>query len=179
MKKYWMKNIILSCACVLFLHDFAVAQTAQTDMPVKIGVSVRTVGIEYIETLLKNATDSVLVLNFWATWCKPCVEELPHFERFRTEYAGRKVRVVLVSLDFKKDASTKLEPFVKRQGLRSEVVHLSAGNPNDWISRINESWSGAIPATVVVAPKATKRLFHEGAVKYADIENFVKPLLGE
>ena len=51
----------------------------------------------------KNAdSDTVYVLNFWATWCAPCVEELPSFEKLNKAYAGKPVKEVLINTDFKR-----------------------------------------------------------------------------
>lgn len=95
---------------------------------------------------LKN--DTTYVINFWATWCKPCVKELPHFEQLTEKYKDSKVKVVLVSLDFPKQLESKLVPFVKKHELKSTVVTLLDGKYNDWIDKVSEEWSGAIPATL-------------------------------
>jgi thiol-disulfide isomerase/thioredoxin len=90
--------------------------------------------------------DTLYVVNFWATWCKPCVAELPYFENQRTEFSSLPVRIILISLDFKKDME-RMSEFALKKDLKSEIVLLSAGNPDVWIDRISPQWSGAIPAT--------------------------------
>ena len=60
--------------------------------------------------------DKVYVVNYWATWCAPCVKELPHFERLGSDYADKNVEVVLVSLDFKNQQERALIPFIKKNG---------------------------------------------------------------
>ena len=95
---------------------------------------------------IKN--DTTYVINFWATWCKPCVKELPYFEQLTKKYTGSKVKVVLVSLDFPKQLESKLVPFVKKHELKSTVVALLDGKYNDWIDKVSKEWSGAIPATL-------------------------------
>ena len=52
---------------------------------------------------IDNTSDTVYVVNFWATWCKPCVEELPDFEKANQDFATQKVKVLLVTMDFKED----------------------------------------------------------------------------
>lgn len=98
--------------------------------------------------LLHQENDTTYVINFWATWCKPCVKELPHFEQLTEKYKDSKVKVVLVSLDFPKQLESKLVPFVKKHELKSTVVALLDGKYNDWIDKVSEEWSGAIPATL-------------------------------
>ncbi len=86
------------------------------------------------------------VVNFWATWCKPCIEELPYFEQLNEEG----INVTLVSLDFHKNIESKVLPFVSKRDLKSNIVVLSDTNYNLWIDKISEDWSGAIPATLFV-----------------------------
>ena len=99
--------------------------------------------------LFEQQNDTTYVINFWATWCKPCVEELPYFERLHEAFDGEKLRVVLVSLDFERDLETKLKTFVEERGLQSDVLVLLDGNYNNWIDRVDTEWGGAIPVTVV------------------------------
>lgn len=110
----------------------------------------------------KNTT---YVVNFWATWCAPCVKELPYFEQLNKE--NKNVKVILVSLDFKNQFETKLLPFLKKRNIASKVVFLADKNYNDWLSKVDESWSGAIPATWII--QADKKLFAE-----RDFENFLE-----
>jgi thiol-disulfide isomerase/thioredoxin len=94
-----------------------------------------------------NKSDSTLVINFWATWCKPCVQELPAFDSLAK--ANPKVKILLVSLDFKEDIEKKVNPFLKKKGITSECVLLDEINGNDFVNAISPKWSGAIPATLL------------------------------
>lgn len=93
--------------------------------------------------------DTTYVINFWATWCKPCVEELPYFEELTRAYREQKVRVILVSLDFPRQFASKLAPFVEERELQSTVIALADGRYNDWIDKVSPEWTGAIPATYI------------------------------
>jgi len=99
------------------------------------------------------------LINFWATWCKPCVEELPYFEKLHEHFDEDQLTVQLVSLDFPKDFDTVLKPFLEKNQLQSEVLVLDDGRANYWIDEIDPSWSGAIPASIIY--KDEKREFHE------------------
>ena len=92
-----------------------------------------------------RSQEELRVLNFWATWCKPCVEELPYFDALNKEG----IEVVLVSLDFTDRIKGAVKPLMKKLNIEAQVVVLDAGNPNDWINMVNPEWSGAIPATVI------------------------------
>ncbi|MBC7885340.1 MAG: TlpA family protein disulfide reductase, partial [Saprospiraceae bacterium] len=97
---------------------------------------------------LKN--DTTYVINFWASWCKPCVNELPFFENFNTSNQGQKIKVILVSLDFKKQIESHLKPFLKKRNLTSEVVLLNDKSYDQWLSKVDKGWAGSIPATLLI-----------------------------
>jgi thiol-disulfide isomerase/thioredoxin len=121
---------------------------------------------------LNRQTDTVYIINFWATWCKPCVKELPYFEKISENYKDQKVKVVLVSLDFAKNYETMLIPFVKKKALKSEVVLLNDPNGNEWIDKVSTSWSGAIPATLIYTKNS--REFYEQSFSYEQLDSIVK-----
>lgn len=104
-----------------------------------------------------NDKSATYVVNFWATWCAPCVKELPHFEKLNSE--NKKVKVVLVSLDFKNQYETKLLPFLKNKKIKSEVVLLTDRDYNAWLPTVDKDWSGSIPATLII--KNGKKVFAE------------------
>ena len=75
-----------------------------------------------LEPLINKTDDKVHVVNFWATWCAPCIKELPYFERINSDYSSKGVEILLVSLDFPRQYETKLKPYLKEKQLKSEVV---------------------------------------------------------
>ena len=126
--------------------------------------------------IFQQQTDTTYIINFWATWCKPCVEELPYFEELTKKYQGEKVKVILVSLDFKKQLETKLVPFLKEHQIQSEVMVLLDPDANAWVDQVDPSWSGAIPITLVYKNK--ERAFYEESFEdYAALEKIVQPFI--
>jgi len=101
------------------------------------------------EPLFHFDNDTTYVINFWATWCKPCVEELPYFEQLIRASRDQKVKVILVSLDFPRQFESRLAPFVEERQLQASVVALADGRYNDWIDKVSPEWTGAIPATYI------------------------------
>ena len=99
-----------------------------------------------LQHLLNQNSETVQVVNFWATWCAPCIKELPYFEELN-KLKG--VEVLLVSLDFPKHKQKRLIPFVEKHKLQSRVVHLDDEDENYWINEISTTWSGALPATLI------------------------------
>lgn len=146
-------------------------QTGVPPKPLKVyekdGVTVNAYDFEKLEYFLNKKNDTTYVVNFWATWCVPCVKELPHFEKLNAEKAGDKVKVLLVSLDMHKMVESKLIPFIKEKQLKSDVVLLRDPDANSWISKIEPTWSGAIPATLFY--KGGTRNFYESAFTYEEL----------
>ena len=129
---------------------------------------------EFQAYYLNNTSDTTYVLNFWATWCKPCVKELPYFEQVGAMYKEKGVKVILVSLDFPEQLD-HLRNFIEKKEIASEVVFLDDGDANRWIPLVDDSWSGAIPATIIYNNK--KRNFFEGSYTYDQLETEIKTFL--
>lgn len=127
---------------------------------------------------LRPDNDTVYVINFWATWCKPCVRELPYFQELEDAFAHFPVKVLLVSLDMRKDLPTRLPQFLTERNIRQEVLALTDTDANAWIPRVHSSWSGAIPATLF--RRGSRELFLEDEVEaMADLKVRVEALLNE
>ena len=124
-----------------------------------------------LEPLLKKKDDKIHIINFWATWCKPCVDELPYFEKVGKDFKDKNVEVTLVSLDFPKQIANQLIPFIKNNKLQSQVVVLDDPNQNKWINAIDPSWTGSIPATIIY--NKNDRAFYEQSF---DEETLLKEL---
>ncbi|MFY9243265.1 MAG: TlpA disulfide reductase family protein [Polaribacter sp.] len=137
--------------------------------------SVKTYNYNQLKPRLERQDDKIYVINFWATWCAPCVKELPYFEKIKKEYATKNVEILLVSLDFPKQIDKKLIPFINKNNLQSEVVLFDDVNEDVWIKAIDENWTGALPATLIYSKN--KRKFFEQSFTYETLENELKPFL--
>ena len=124
------------------------------------------------EPHLHLMNDSTYLVNFWASWCTPCVEELPALERIGEEYRHQKVKVLLVSLDFPNHIETRLIPFLEKNRIKSEVLVLNDPDANKWIDSVDPSWTGSIPATLIY--QGDDRTFHEGAYSYEELKQIVE-----
>jgi len=126
--------------------------------------SNKIVSVDYngLKPYLSKQCDTVYVINFWATWCKPCVEELPMFTKVSRDKQNEKVKFIFVSLDFPKQLESRLQPFVDANLKDQTVILLNDANTNAWIEQIDTQWSGAIPATLFY--KNSQHIFHEGSL---------------
>ncbi len=120
----------------------------------------------------EEITDSkgIVIVNFWATWCKPCITELPYFEQINAEMKSEKFSVCLVNLDFNSKYKTSAVEFVRNRNIKSKVIHLNDTDPNKWINRIDSNWTGAIPATIIYE-NGKKIFFHEGEITYDELKS--------
>lgn len=154
----FMKKLTLFCILLLVTSLWASAQT-----PV--------VKFDRIEKILNTPSDKIQVINFWATWCAPCVKELPLFEKLQEERPDQ-VKVILINLDFA-DKLDRVNSFVTRKKMKAEVLLLDEIDYNTWIDKVDNEWSGAIPATLVVNTRTGRRKFVEKELAEGDLEKLI------
>lgn len=149
-----------------------------------IGLSVETEGqkVEYIkipdlEKILSSKDNKLFVLNFWATWCGPCVSEMPGFEKVSKDYNHDKVRFILVSLDFPSQIQEQLIPFLKKNNITIEVAVMTDLDYNKWIDKVDTRWQGDIPATLFFNNQRKTRYFHSGELAEADLRKYIDSFL--
>ena len=166
-----MQKQILICACLMSL---LVACAGSGDQEV-IGPP-KVIKWDGLEAVMTKDSDQLQVINFWATWCAPCIKELPYFEALNAE-AGDQLDVTLVSLDFADEFEKRVLPFVDKRGLKSQVLLVDDIDYNSWIEKVDPSWSGAIPATLIINPSNGKRKFLEKELNEGELETLVEEML--
>ena len=140
---------------------------------VSLAQKAELVSLAQLQTLMASADQPVQIINFWATWCAPCVKELPLLEKLNRE--RNDVRVTLVSMDMDLDPNPeKVYKFISRKNIQSRVVILNERDPNSWINKIDTSWSGALPATLIVNSTSGKRRFWERELHEGDLERLLE-----
>ncbi|MBH8569487.1 redoxin domain-containing protein [Microvirga sp. STS02] len=136
--------------------------------------NVAVIKFPELQKRLARPTDTTYVVNFWATWCGPCVKEMPNFELLRIANAGQKVKVLLVSLDYASQLDKKVKPFVKLRGLKSEVLLLNEPDPNEWIDKVDPKWSGALPFTLIFNNQTKRRSTFERELSATELRTALK-----
>ena len=155
-------------------------ETAKTDdvviqNSIKNDIQLDVLDFNGLEPYLTRTDEKTYVVNFWATWCAPCVKELPHFEELNANYKDKNVEVILVSLDFPQQYEKNLKPFIKKYDLQSKILVLDDIDMNTWIPKVNENWDGAIPVTIIY--NKNKRIFYDRPFTYAELKTELKQFL--
>jgi len=158
-----LKHLIVLVLISCFLPLFSLSQ-------------VQIVKFDFLEDVMHSPNDTTYVINFWATWCNPCVKELPYFKKLRENYLDKKVSVILLSMDFRRDAHTRVEALVAKNNIKNRVLILDEPDYNSWIGKVDSSWSGAIPATLICKGKV-KEFYEKEFTSYLELDNIVKPLI--
>ena len=166
-----MQKQILICGLLAILFMACSGPTAKEEVG-----SPKVIKWEGMEAVMTRNTDRLQVINFWATWCAPCIKELPYFETLNKE-AWNEVDITLVSLDFADEFEKRVLPFVEKRDLQSQVLLLDEIDYNSWIDKVDPSWSGAIPATLIINPSNGKRKFLEKELNEGELASLVEEML--
>jgi thiol-disulfide isomerase/thioredoxin len=171
-------SILLLLVTALFFMNMS-NNISSDDGPIKVikqnNKELKVYDFEGLQSYFEKSNDTTYVINFWSTWCKPCVKELPHFEELASEMKGEKFKMILVSLDFPTVYENKLIAYLKQKGIESECVVLDDADANAWIPKVDSTWSGAIPATVIY--RGENKLFHEGSMTKHLLTKSVKTIM--
>ena len=165
------RNILIG---VIIIFATAIACSNGNEKKASDSIPLYT-SFDELKPMLDRENDTLYVYNFWATWCVPCVKELKYFEEVNASYADRKVKIVLISLDWSEDQETKLKPFIKERNIKSMVVNLDDPDANRWIPMVDNKWDGAIPATLFRYGKEKRFISHSftGDELLNEIENLL------
>jgi len=137
-----MAGMIILLMSFLFVGQTQSLQVSDTD-------KIRVVNFERLEPYLNFRNDTVYLVNFWATWCAPCIAELPAIKAVEKKYSDKKFKVLLVSLDMPRQLESRLIPFVLSHQITSDVILLDDPNQNRWIDKVDKDWSGEIPFSMI------------------------------
>lgn len=136
---------------------------------------IKIFNFSQFQPYLEQENDTLYVINFWATWCAPCVKEIPYFEQLGEKYKDEKLKVIMVSLDMRNQLESKLIPFIEKSKMKNEVILLDDPRFNDWIPLVDDKWTGAIPATLIYGKGF--RAFYPREFTFAELDEIVRPLL--
>jgi len=132
-----------------------------------------------IEPLLTRKDDNITyIVNFWATWCRPCIAEMAYFEQLTSATSRDEVQVIMISLDKPEDVRTKMKDFVESRPLNLPVVAFTDNFYDGWIYKVDQKWQrSSIPVTLFY--RNGQRYFNKGAISsYRELEGLVARVQG-
>lgn len=132
---------------------------------------VKLLSLQEFDQRLANGKDTTFVVNFWATWCAPCVAELPYFEKLQKENKSAPLKVILISVDSRSKLEKLVTPFVKTHNIESEVFIFDEPDQQKFIDHVDKSWSGSVPATLVVNTASSRRGFYEREFSFEELKS--------
>jgi thiol-disulfide isomerase/thioredoxin len=139
---------------------------------------VKKAQIDEIESIIQKS-DHPVIISFWATWCAPCVKEIPYFQETVKKYAAQQVELVLVSLDFKESYPRVISSFIKNRSFDATFYWLNETNADQFCPKIDPKWDGGIPATLFVNNKTGYRKFYDRQLTPLQVEAEVKAQVKE
>ena len=118
-----------------------------------------------------------LIVNMWATWCVPCIEELPYFLEELKDHKKDSLQLILVSLDFKESFPETINKFLDKRKIKTTVLWLDETDADYFCPKIDPKWSGAIPATLFINNKKSYRKFIEEQISHEKLKQEITALL--
>jgi len=132
--------------------------------------------IEDLEKYIAKS-DTPVIVSFWATYCVPCIKEIPYFQEVVAKYKDNGVKLLLVSLDFKESFPDKISSFANKKKFTSPIVWLDETNADYFCPKVDSKWSGVMPATLFINNKKGHRSFFEEEMPKEKFEDEIKKIL--
>jgi thiol-disulfide isomerase/thioredoxin len=137
---------------------------------------VKSVKITDLENTIKESK-TPLIVNFWATFCVPCLQEIPYFQEITEQYKSKNVSLVFVSLDMKEAYPVKVNEMAKRLKLVYPVVWLNETNADYFCPKVDTTWSGGMPSSLFVNNATGYHKFFEEPLSREKLEEEIQVML--
>lgn len=157
--------------------DTGLVESGDGDEAMDADERVTLVDIDALAQLLEDAQGTVTVVNFWATWCPPCLNEMPYFVEFYEEYAGDDVTFISVTADAPRTIDTAVLPYMTGEDIPFHVYVMEGIQPPDVAEALDITFRGALPVTVVFDQEGEVVIQWDEEITLADLEEAVEPLL--
>lgn len=138
--------------------------------------TIQKVKITDLESYITKS-DHPLIINFWATFCVPCVKEIPYFQSTVARYNDQQVELVLVSLDLPDYYPTRISDFAEKRGFTSRIVWLNETDADYFCPKVDARWTGGIPSSLFINNKTHYRRFFDRQLTEPQVDLEIKEML--
>jgi thiol-disulfide isomerase/thioredoxin len=152
---------------ILILLILSAGSQAQNVKAVRVAELSRTI----------NESKTPLIVNFWATFCVPCIQEMPYFQEMAQQYKSQNISVIFVSLDLKEAYPAKVNAMAKKLKLTSPVVWLNETNADYFCPKIDTTWSGSMPSSLFVNNATGYHKFFEDQLSKEKLEKEIQEMI--
>lgn len=126
-----------------------------------------------LQQIIKNPDNKLFVISFWASWCPPCVREMPVFQEVAFSYNATEVKFIMVSMDFPDKMDSQLLPFLRNNDINLEVNLMMDTDYLNWSDKVDPSFLGNIPATLFINNAKKIRYFHTGELAETELRSLI------
>ncbi|WP_116106628.1 TlpA disulfide reductase family protein [Lewinella sp. IMCC34191] len=130
-----------------------------------------------VAPLFEQQGDTTYLINFWATWCKPCLEELPLLQQLSEDHADDALQIILVSLDTEPSAIDRIPAYLKEQRIELPTIVLT-DEGNEWKRNLDDKWDGSLPTTLIYR-KELRYVYRRPFMSMPDVSGAVAPLVSQ
>ena len=142
------------------------------------GQEVKKIKITDLEkTIAESKTP--LIVNFWATFCIPCLEEIPYFQEAMKKHKTDGVKLLLVSLDLQEAYPTRIKTTIAKRKITAPVQWLDETNADYFCPKVDSSWSGGMPASLFINNSTGYHKFFEEKLSKEKLEKEIMAILGK
>ena len=135
------------------------------------------VDLDGMKRSMRQSRGRVLVVHFWATWCLPCLDELPIISKFAGDMKPRGLDVLSLSLDNPETGAPRVRQVLANQAPNLAPLIVKVDDPDQFINAFDRRWEGTIPALFAFDPAGQLRRSHIGEANRAELQKLVDDLL--
>ncbi len=142
-------------------------------------IRITTSGVDSLKT---SSGSSVVLLNVWASWCAPCIDEMPGLVRLRADYPAKDLDLIMISTDDPDDIDSLVAPALSKAGVKFRTYILATGDDDAFIRSLHPDWTGALPATFITDRTSggeTTSTWFVGERSYDDLRAEVSEMLSK
>ncbi len=166
-----MKYFFIISIFVIFL---SCGEKSQTPDMKETSFSVDILDEAGFQKLILDRNGKFLFINVWATWCIPCREEFPDLIKLANIYQSKQIEFIGLSADYPDEIELKILPFLKEFDLNFKIYVQKFKSEQDFINRLNESWSGALPASFIYNPNGVQLAFLNGKKSFSEFQEAIE-----